>query len=34
MDGLNPLAFQACRTLELWTGVKVPPQEFLNALNP
>jgi shikimate dehydrogenase len=33
MDGLNPLAFQASRTLELWTGVKVPPQEFLNAMH-
>jgi shikimate dehydrogenase len=33
MDGLTPLAFQARRTLELWTGVKVPPREFLDVLN-
>jgi shikimate dehydrogenase len=33
VDGLTPLAFQARRTLELWTGVKVPPQEFLEVLN-
>lgn len=33
VDGLTPLAFQARRTLELWTGVKVPPREFLEVLN-
>jgi shikimate dehydrogenase len=32
MDGLNPLAFQARRTLQLWTGLQVPPREFLDAL--
>lgn len=32
LDGLTPLAFQARRTLELWTGVKVPPHEFLEVL--
>ncbi|MFC1886916.1 hypothetical protein ACFLZM_07660 [Thermodesulfobacteriota bacterium] len=33
MDGLSALAFQARRTFALWTGVQVPPAEFLNALN-
>ncbi len=33
MDGLSALAFQARRTFALWTGVQVPPSEFLNALN-
>lgn len=33
MDGLTPLAFQARRTLELWTGVRVPPREFLEVLD-
>ena len=32
MDGLSPLAFQARRTLQLWTGIQVPPEEFVNAL--
>jgi shikimate dehydrogenase len=32
VDGLSPLAFQARRTLQLWTGIQVPPEEFLNAL--
>jgi shikimate dehydrogenase len=32
MDGLPALAFQARRTLALWTGMQVPPEEFLNAL--
>lgn len=32
MDGLTPLAFQARRTLQLWTGIQVPPEEFLSAL--
>lgn len=32
LDGLGPLAFQARRTLQLWTGIQVPPEEFLNAL--
>ena len=32
MDGLTALAFQARRTLALWTGVQVAPEEFLNAL--
>ncbi len=33
MDGLSALAYQARRTFALWTGVQVPPEEFLNALN-
>jgi shikimate dehydrogenase len=32
MDGLSPLAFQARRTLQLWTGIQVPPEEFIAAL--
>jgi shikimate dehydrogenase len=32
MDGLPALAFQARRTLALWTRVQVAPAEFLNAL--
>jgi shikimate dehydrogenase len=32
LDGLSPLAFQARRTLQLWTGIQVPPEEFLQAL--
>jgi shikimate dehydrogenase len=32
MDGLGPLAFQARRTLHLWTGIHIPPQEFVDAL--
>jgi shikimate dehydrogenase len=32
MDGLPPLAFQARRTFALWTGLQVPPEEFLRAL--
>lgn len=33
MDGLPALAFQARRTFFLWTGLQVPPEEFLTALN-
>jgi shikimate dehydrogenase len=33
MDGLPALAFQARRTLALWTGMQVPPEEFLKALH-
>jgi shikimate dehydrogenase len=33
MDGLSPLAFQARRTFALWTGLQVPPEEFIKALN-
>ncbi len=33
MDGLSPLAYQARRTFALWTGVQVPPEEFLKALD-
>jgi shikimate dehydrogenase len=33
MDGLPALAFQARRTFALWTGMQVPPREFLAALN-
>ena len=32
MDGLPALAYQARRTLALWTRVQVAPGEFLNAL--
>ena len=32
MDGLPALAYQAKRSFELWTGIQVPPEEFLNAL--
>lgn len=32
MDGLSPLAYQARRTLQLWTGQEVPQAEFLKAL--
>jgi len=33
MDGLAPLAYQARRTFALWTGLQVPPREFLKALD-
>lgn len=33
MDGLSSLAYQCRRTLALWTGIQVPPEEFLKALN-
>jgi len=33
MDGLAPLAYQARRTFALWTGLQVPPEEFLKALD-
>lgn len=33
MDGLSALAYQARRTFALWTGIQVPPEEFLKALN-
>jgi shikimate dehydrogenase len=32
MDGLSALAFQARRTFALWTGLQVPPAEFIRAL--
>ena len=32
MNGLTPLAYQARRTLALWTGLQVAAEEFLNAL--
>lgn len=32
MDGLTALAFQARRTVYLWTGLQPPASEFLNAL--
>ncbi|CAB5115632.1 Shikimate 5-dehydrogenase I alpha (EC [Olavius algarvensis associated proteobacterium Delta 3] len=32
MDGLLPLAYQARRTFALWTGMQVPPEEFIDAL--
>ena len=32
MDGLLPLAYQARRTFALWTGLQVPPEEFIKAL--
>lgn len=33
MDGLPSLAYQSRRTLALWTGIQVPPEEFIKALN-
>ena len=33
LDGLSALAYQARRTFALWTGLQVPPEEFLNALH-
>ena len=33
MDGLKPLAYQARRTLSLWTGLQVPPEAFIEALS-
>lgn len=33
MDGLLSLAYQARRTFALWTGLQVPPEEFLKALD-
>ena len=32
VDGLPALAYQAKRTFALWTGIQVPPEEFLAAL--
>jgi len=32
MDGLTPLAYQARRTLQLWTGLQIPPEEFLETI--
>jgi len=32
MDGLKALAYQARRTLQLWTGIQVPPDEFLETI--
>ncbi len=32
IDGLTPLAYQARRTLQLWTGIQIPPEEFISAL--
>jgi shikimate dehydrogenase len=34
LDGLKPLAYQARRTLSLWTGLQVPPEAFIEALSP
>ncbi len=33
MDGLSPLAYQARRTLALWTRVQVPPEEILKVIS-
>jgi shikimate dehydrogenase len=33
MDGLSALAYQARRAFALWTGLQVPPEEFLMALH-
>ena len=33
IDGLTPLAYQARRTFALWTGLQVPPEEFIKALD-
>ncbi|MCP3954013.1 MAG: shikimate dehydrogenase [Desulfobacterales bacterium] len=32
MDGLLPLAYQARRTFALWTGLQVPPEAFIKAV--
>jgi shikimate dehydrogenase len=32
LDGLSALAFQARRTFSLWTGMNVPPENFVAAL--
>jgi len=32
LDGLMPLAYQARRTFALWTGLQVPAEEFIAAL--
>lgn len=32
MDGLSTLANQAKRTFALWTGIQVPPEEFLKVI--
>jgi shikimate dehydrogenase len=32
IDGLLPLAYQARRTFALWTGLQVPPETFIKAL--
>lgn len=32
LDGLSALAYQARRTFALWTGLQVPPEEFLATL--
>lgn len=32
MDGLSTLANQAKRTFALWTGIQVPPEEFLKVM--
>jgi shikimate 5-dehydrogenase len=33
LDGLPALAHQTRRTFALWTGLQVPPEEFIKALN-
>ena len=33
LDGLPALAYQARRAFALWTGLQVPPEEFIKALN-
>jgi shikimate dehydrogenase len=33
LNGLSPLAFQARRTFALWTGLQIPPEEFIKALD-
>jgi len=33
MDGLSTLAYQSRRTLALWTGIQVPPEEFITVLD-
>jgi shikimate dehydrogenase len=32
LDGLTTLAYQARRTFALWTGLQVPPEEFLKVI--
>ena len=33
LDGLPALAHQTRRTFALWTGLQVPPEEFIRALH-
>ncbi len=33
MDGLSTLVFQCRRTMALWTGIQVPPEEFFKVID-